>query len=342
MLAPTHRSDLETLWRILYPAVDLSWGHFRFELAALGRVVLPGFWGSTLRGVFGNIFRDLVCSTKIDDCRTCPIFSECAFPRYFMTSPKPGQPLQALQDVPRPYVFRVGPPTQGHRTVLPGEKIPFELLLIGQGIEAFPYFLGAFRELARCGLGKGRAGAVLDRVDLIEDDGDSSSIYSRESSVVSMPSGVSGWSSLLQRVAFTRNRRELRIRFVTPVRFKVDNDWLHPGSELTFVKFMRVLLRRLSSLWAFAGEGRLDWDFASILQRAQAVRTTFQSLHHLPWRRHSSRTDNWVEMGGLLGEVCYQGDLDEFSPLIELGSLVHLGKNTTFGLGRYQSTWRCA
>jgi len=200
----------------------------------------------------------------MDDCRACPLISQCAFPQYFMTAPQPDQPLQALQDVPRPYVFRVGSPTRGHHTVLPGEKILFGLLSFGNGIEAFPYFLGAFRELARQGLGKGRSGAALERVDLVAEDGESlTPVYSRVSPVITMPADGSRWSSLLERVALTPGRRELRLRFVTPVRFKVDNLWLQPNSELTFVKLMRVLLRRLSSVWAFAGDSRLEWDFAS-------------------------------------------------------------------------------
>lgn len=337
--AAVSSTDVHRLWRDLYPAEDLSWAHFRFLLVANTNLLLPPYLGSTLRGVFGSVFRDMVCSTKLDDCRSCPLVSQCAFPRYFMTSPQPGQPLQKLQDVPRPYVFRVDPPGEGNRTVFAQEEIPFELLLLGSGVAAFPYFLNSFRELAQRGLGRTRGGATLHRVDLIK-QGEESLIYSRERPVISLPPSADSWSQLLGRLSSGGPRRELRLRFLTPVRFKIDNEWLDVGKELTFAKYLRVLLRRLSSVWGFAADARLDWDFQSILHRAERVRTTFQSLRRLSWQRHSSRTDSWTELGGLVGEVCYQGDLDEFAPLVELGSLVHLGKNTTFGLGRYQITWR--
>ena len=39
-------------------------------------------------------------------------------------------------------------------------------------------------------------------------------------------------------------------------------------------------------------------------------------------------------MGGLVGSVIYEGDLGEYLPLIEFSEKAHLGKNTSFGLGK--------
>jgi CRISPR/Cas system endoribonuclease Cas6 (RAMP superfamily) len=41
-------------------------------------------------------------------------------------------------------------------------------------------------------------------------------------------------------------------------------------------------------------------------------------------------------MGGMVGEITYQGELQEFIPLIHYAEEVHLGKATTFGLGQIQ------
>ncbi len=41
-------------------------------------------------------------------------------------------------------------------------------------------------------------------------------------------------------------------------------------------------------------------------------------------------------MGGLVGEVGYAGDLAEFLPLLRYMEKVHLGKATTFGLGKIE------
>ena len=41
-----------------------------------------------------------------------------------------------------------------------------------------------------------------------------------------------------------------------------------------------------------------------------------------------------MNLGGLTGAVTYKGPLDEFLPLIEFSEMVHIGKQTSFGLGK--------
>ncbi len=43
-----------------------------------------------------------------------------------------------------------------------------------------------------------------------------------------------------------------------------------------------------------------------------------------------------MKLGGIIGTVTYTGQFTPFLPFILLGEFVHIGKNTTFGLGRYQ------
>jgi len=37
----------------------------------------------------------------------------------------------------------------------------------------------------------------------------------------------------------------------------------------------------------------------------------------------------------IVGTLTYEGELTPFLPLILLGQFTHIGKNTTFGLGKY-------
>jgi CRISPR/Cas system endoribonuclease Cas6 (RAMP superfamily) len=39
-------------------------------------------------------------------------------------------------------------------------------------------------------------------------------------------------------------------------------------------------------------------------------------------------------MGGMTGEIVYEGNLAEFMGLLRFCEQVHIGKQTTFGLGR--------
>ena len=41
-------------------------------------------------------------------------------------------------------------------------------------------------------------------------------------------------------------------------------------------------------------------------------------------------------MGGLVGSVTFEGKIGEYLSLIEFCSKVHLGKQTSFGLGKFK------
>ena len=40
-------------------------------------------------------------------------------------------------------------------------------------------------------------------------------------------------------------------------------------------------------------------------------------------------------MGGFIGLVTFQGNFKEFLPFVNLGEYFHVGKGTSFGLGKY-------
>ena len=53
----------------------------------------------------------------------------------------------------------------------------------------------------------------------------------------------------------------------------------------------------------------------------------------------SGRQHQHIEMGGLVGEVEYEADAEEWRrywPLLAAGEWVHVGKGTVMGLGKYR------
>jgi CRISPR/Cas system endoribonuclease Cas6 (RAMP superfamily) len=70
----------------------------------------------------------------------------------------------------------------------------------------------------------------------------------------------------------------------------------------------------------------------------EAVATRSAELRWVDWERYSARQDTRMTLGGFMGTATFAGELDVFMPLLRLGEVVHVGKGTAFGLGKYRLT----
>ncbi len=161
----------------------LRLARYRFSLKSTSRIELNSFIGSTLRGAFGGVFRQLVCVTHAPVCDDCLLRNQCAYGYVFETTPPTDSAkLRNLSDISRPFVIE--PPMQfavtsdqlpvtanasvrrhpssliphpsSLITFAPGDEFSFNLLLVGRAIDYLPYFIFVFRELEKHGLGRGR------------------------------------------------------------------------------------------------------------------------------------------------------------------------------------------
>ncbi|TVL99080.1 MAG: hypothetical protein CV087_19450 [Candidatus Brocadia sp. WS118] len=125
----------------------------------------------------------------------------------------------------------------------------------------------------------------------------------------------------------------ITIFFLTPLRLRFDG---HITDKIEFHILLRNLLRRISSLSYFHCGEKLEIDFKGLIERAGAVKMTKSDTKWFDWKRFSTRQEEWMSLGGITGTVSYEGDLAEFTPLLKLGEYVHVGKGTSFGLGKYE------
>ena len=47
-----------------------------------------------------------------------------------------------------------------------------------------------------------------------------------------------------------------------------------------------------------------------------------------------------MKMGGFIGSITFEGDFEKFMPFLLLGEFIHVGKGTSFGLGKYKIKWQ--
>jgi len=111
--------------------------------------------------------------------------------------------------------------------------------------------------------------------------------------------------------------------------------WLeHAGKTVwqgpPFHVLVKALLGRISSLSYFHCGQVWEADFRGLIDRAAEVRAVQNETHWEERQRFSGRQEQWMEIGGLVGRVAYQGKLGDYLPLLALGELVHVGRRRSW------------
>ncbi|MCL4423881.1 MAG: CRISPR system precrRNA processing endoribonuclease RAMP protein Cas6 [Firmicutes bacterium] len=132
---------------------ELRVATYRLKLVLEQGAYLPFYKGSTFRGGFGSVFRQMVCSQGRLNCQECLLNDRCPYSYIFETTvPEDSPVLRNQEEIPRPYIIE--PSLDGRTYYAAGEELTFHLILIGQAIEFLPYFLVTFRELGKQGIGR--------------------------------------------------------------------------------------------------------------------------------------------------------------------------------------------
>lgn len=324
--------------------IDVPFKRFEFQLLPEEPIILPSYKGSTLRGGFGNAFRKVVCALKKNDCDDCILKEKCVY-SYVFETPPPSDTKMMRKYKSAPHPFVIEPPPEKRRGYTPKDEISFGLTLIGRAIDYIPYFIYTFDELGKMGIGKGRGKYELKTVGAYGDtpfNNDNSIIYSSDTKTLKSfkPSSLSfpqHWESSLNSDSKEGEAAprpySMTLDFLTPTRLIYDG---HLTLDLEFHMLIRQLLRRISLLSYFhCGIDMSDWDFRGIIEKAKEVTVKKRNLKWYEWERYSARQDTRLNMGGFVGDVTFEGDIESFMPLINAGEVLHVGKGTSFGLGKY-------
>ena len=336
---PFLRTTMANDQKMLAIGASFTLSIFQFNLSPLEEIHLPLYKGSTFRGGFGHAFKRVVCIQKRRECSDCMVKSTCVYSYVFETSPpEDTEILRLYKNIPHPFVIE--PPLTPQRLFKKGEVITFNLVLIGKAIRYLPYFIYTFDELGRIGIGKGKGKFHLKSVtseieghgteDKSENAGENGIIYSGEDKTLRDSFKILRIDDILPP---TSTPSSIHLEFLTPTRM-IFNERL--VAEVEFHHIIRTLLRRISALSYFHCGELLELDFKGLIERAENVKRTDSELRWYDWERYSARQDTRMKMGGVIGRAVFEGDLEGFMPLIALGEYVHVGKGTSFGLGKYE------
>jgi hypothetical protein len=236
-----------------------------------------------------------------------------------------------------PHPFVLAPPWPGQEAVKVGERLAVGVTLFGKALRHLPYFVYAFERLGAAGLGSRRIRCRLRSVEAFM-DGTTWPLYSAKDPVLRAPDPFESTLRLALGVPPSEDAgsstRRVRVEFLTPVRLMSQERLAH---EVDFPLLVRSLLRRIGHLAHFhCGSDLSGVAFRDWIARAASIRTVAHEVSWYDWERYSTRQQTRMKLGGVIGSMTFEGALDPFLPLLRAGTVIHVGKGTSFGLGRYR------
>jgi hypothetical protein len=313
-----------------FAQLHLPFAVFKFHLIAKDRLYLPAYKGSALRGGFGAAFKKVCCvNAGKKYCNDCQLNTNCAY-AYVFETPQTSAYRANITATNLPHPFVILPPLSRKETLEPAESLTFGLTLIGRGIDFLPYFVYAFDELGRMGLGRERGKFQLEQVVNDEDQ----EIYHINHGMLSSEFKTRDFGDLVSATK-SDGHQKIMLHFLTPTRITDKNQLTR---DLQFNLLIRNLLRRGSLLAQIHSQdlGRWQLDYGAVLEYARVhIALVKSQLIWYDWERYSNRQQRRMFFGGFIGQVTYQGDLVPFLPILLLGHHIHVGKYTTFGMGYY-------
>ena len=278
----------------------------------------PKYAGSALRGSFGRALKRTVCVTRQPECDQCPVRTSCVYPKLF--SPRILHP----QGSPPPAPYIVRDLHWGPVTLSPGETWRFSQTLLGDdALNQAALLLYVWQRALSQGLGKYRAKGEIIRVE----DPTGQPVYTPENGTLSPPARF----SLPQKPE--KSVSSMKLKLITPWRYYEKEHLIKPDSFQP-AHFFRSLYYRLREV----NQSLLD-------QKLLLNENTLPMLERIPlhadlhWtylKRHSSRQKAFIPLSGMMGTLILNNVPPEAQQLIRLAQWIHIGKNTTFGLGAIQ------
>ena len=300
---------------------ELPIARYRFSFLLTSELRLPEYAGSTLRGVFGHALRRAACMTRQKECSGCPLLASCPYSRIFATPASSSLNRSQQQTPPQPYIIEA--PEDGRRHYAAGDYFRFNMVLLGHTRQQLPLIAHAFNQAFEYGIGAAKGRGCLHNIE-VETPHGWQGIYTHghiteHTNSLSLPEHYSGSLSLCIR---------------TPMRLQSQ------GSVLGIYRvnadiLLRQLMRRTTTIAAEHWQAPISADFGRLSRAAAAVSHTPDLQWH-DWRRYSNRQQREMTLGGIVGTWHLYNLPLEFAQLLHIGQWLHIGKETVFGLGRYE------
>jgi len=304
--------------------LEIELAKYMLRIKFLKDCRLPVYKGTTFRGAFGSVFKKVVCVNKGSSCSDCLLKAKCAYSYIFETPvPDDSERMKLYTNAPHPFIIE--PPESTGRLFKKDEQLVFNAVIIGKAIEYLPYFILTFMNMGRAGLGKDRAGFEL--LSIVETASEKEIFNSRQGEIIDHDP---------KKLNITGNGNEktnrVKLNFLTPARIKYKG---HISDQLDFHIIVRNLLRRFSNICYFHCGKELKVDFKRLIRESEKIEKVRDETAWVEFERYSTRQGSSMKLGGVVGEIDFEGDIAPFNSFLDAGRYIHVGKLTGFGFGKY-------
>jgi hypothetical protein len=269
---------------------------------------------------YAAVCRGLICHWPERVCETCSTYDACGWHLVFgqkLTSDPVA--LKRHQKPTLPFVFSF---YGGDMKAEARKEIVCGLVVVGQAISHLEMLLDGFAELLS-------SRVYPDSAEIIQvacrdyQDSVQKSAGMRSGGLLPANLVILSTDGLLE--SRTLACSDLHIRLLSPLRLLQDG---RPATCFDFSRFTRSVMRRVSSMAYYYGESELDFDFKELSRQADDVICTND---HFSCTATKNR-----KLSGISGYGSFLGNFSGLLPILVIGSYVHTGKGTSFGMGSYE------
>lgn len=282
--------------------VFLRYLPLNITLVSMETAQLPPYLGSTLRGAIGQALHQNIGAFNY---------------LYNNRVTKNNE-----QDTVNPYI--IVPPDIDDNPYEAGEALCFSMLLLGDAAQYVLPVIDALNELKNSGLGVQKHPFKLIKVThgteqriIWQND----VFYPAATQSIPLP-----WRTL-------PNVRQVTMRICTPLRIRRGGEVI---GQLDFPTVIRNITRRVEAITQRYGGWTDSGEAERILTLSSEVATIQSQLFMKGLERFSNRLGTKLDLSGLMGMMRFEGDLTPFVPWLFAAQALHIGRNTTFGMGRVE------
>lgn len=312
---------------------DLPIYHIRFVIEAQTNLHMGPQVGAQLRATLWHALNSFACTEPTQQnnpahTQNCPM---CFLLELQSRSPRGENP-------PRPFAIRppLGVRAEDDRIYQRGEQFEVGMALFGDVITLFPYLVQGMRIAGEQGVGYGRGRFVLvDIVNYHPLAGTEKSLMAR--SIIALPQ-IAVCASDVQEFAAKLPGDSVRLRFLTPTQIK---DGGHMLTRPLFAPIIARVLERCQSIAYHYSAIEVQpeiWQplYLHLKEEAQSIQVKQDNTRNIHVMSGSRRTNQVHDIGGIVGDVLFSGDLTPFHKWLVWGASLQVGKNTIKGAGWYE------